>query len=526
MNMFAVSFSLGRCLGCKIFVASLSILLVLASCHTSFAAVTGTADFFPSPPVDMSSLQVGTNGYGTLRIDGGSTFNSSSVGIGSSNSGFGRATVTDPGSIWTMSNLSIGQGGVGQLEVSNGGVAIINSTTFLGTSSSGKAEVTVTGAGSLLQFGSQISVGESGNGKLTIADDAFVNVPNSQTRIGGAGQLQFKGGLLRTDYLENRGIISGNGSIEVSCCGTNFNYGRIQVNPGDHLEYRSFSNFTSQNYGDILIYGGEIEHLSRLQNNVQGNQRGLIELSDGVLRTGQVGSEFGEPQLANRGLLAAVAGENHVYGTVRNEFDGDIVVTNNSQLMFHHDVVGYSNSTISVSAGSNAIFLQDLTLNGGTLLADLTGTAGFGHVEVIGDFQFFGSLEVHVAEGFSPQLGDTFPLATVTGTITGTPNLDQLPSLTSGLAWEVQTDDYKVVLAVTAAPPLPGDFDSDNDVDGRDFLAWQRDPNVGSLGEWQENYDSTEGLATVVTVPEPAFAGLLAACLGTIAMARSTNRES
>jgi hypothetical protein len=49
----------------------------------------------------------------------------------------------------------------------------------------------------------------------------------------------------------------------------------------------------------------------------------------------------------------------------------------------------------------------------------------------------------------------------------------------------------------------PGDFDSDGDVDGRDFLVWQRNPSVGDLADWQANYGAgTLGAAT--SVPEPA----------------------
>jgi hypothetical protein len=38
----------------------------------------------------------------------------------------------------------------------------------------------------------------------------------------------------------------------------------------------------------------------------------------------------------------------------------------------------------------------------------------------------------------------------------------------------------------------PGDFDQDGDVDGRDFLLWQRNPSVGNLSDWQNNYGSDE----------------------------------
>lgn len=55
----------------------------------------------------------------------------------------------------------------------------------------------------------------------------------------------------------------------------------------------------------------------------------------------------------------------------------------------------------------------------------------------------------------------------------------------------------------------PGDFDSDGDVDGRDFLTWQRNPSVGSLAEWQTAYDEFGGLAAA-TVPEPQTLLLIA----------------
>ena len=42
-----------------------------------------------------------------------------------------------------------------------------------------------------------------------------------------------------------------------------------------------------------------------------------------------------------------------------------------------------------------------------------------------------------------------------------------------------------------AGSPLAGDFDVNGDVDGLDFLAWQQDPNVGLLSNWETNYGTT-----------------------------------
>ena len=53
------------------------------------------------------------------------------------------------------------------------------------------------------------------------------------------------------------------------------------------------------------------------------------------------------------------------------------------------------------------------------------------------------------------------------------------------------------------------DFDEDGDVDGRDFLKWQRGESpmslsAGDLNDWQTNYGMSGGLAAVGAVPEPS----------------------
>ncbi len=52
-------------------------------------------------------------------------------------------------------------------------------------------------------------------------------------------------------------------------------------------------------------------------------------------------------------------------------------------------------------------------------------------------------------------------------------------------------------------PSCGGDFNGDGDVDGRDFLLWQRDSSVGNLVDWHTNYGAPLG-AAAAAVPEPA----------------------
>ncbi|MDZ4657429.1 MAG: spondin domain-containing protein [Bythopirellula sp.] len=77
----------------------------------------------------------------------------------------------------------------------------------------------------------------------------------------------------------------------------------------------------------------------------------------------------------------------------------------------------------------------------------------------------------------------------------------------------VATFDLRLV-EVAELVVLPGDFDLDGDVDGRDFLLWQRggSPNAFSatdLAAWQNNHGSPPPLAASLTVPEPNTAILL-----------------
>lgn len=68
-----------------------------------------------------------------------------------------------------------------------------------------------------------------------------------------------------------------------------------------------------------------------------------------------------------------------------------------------------------------------------------------------------------------------------------------------------------------------GDFDGDSDVDGADFLAWQKGYpgtfTAGDLADWQGNYGTGTAVAAVGAVPEPAAVVL---ALGGVLMLAAT----
>jgi hypothetical protein len=83
---------------------------------------------------------------------------------------------------------------------------------------------------------------------------------------------------------------------------------------------------------------------------------------------------------------------------------------------------------------------------------------------------------------------------------------------------------HQQVIAEIGNVPIPGDFDLDNDVDGADFLEWQRGSSptplsASDLADWQNNYGFGTLVATSV-VPEPS-ALLLLTVLGALTFRRS-----
>jgi len=82
-------------------------------------------------------------------------------------------------------------------------------------------------------------------------------------------------------------------------------------------------------------------------------------------------------------------------------------------------------------------------------------------------------------------------------------------------------------------PADPGDFDTDGDVDGKDFLSWQRgaSPNplsASDLAVWEANFGTSPGplAGASAAVPEPGSAALLGIALGALALVRLRGKKA
>jgi T5SS/PEP-CTERM-associated repeat protein len=461
------------------------------------AALTATGDVLPNPLVPNQSIQIAStsNGAGFLTIDSGTSFVSNSVQIGSNSTGLGIATVTGAGSAWSTLGMDLGSSGYGKLEIRNGAF-FSGSTQFrLGNNSGGSGTLVVQDPGTVMQLNTSLIVGSSGEGLMQLGNGAIVNLVNNTTTIGSQGRLEMSGGLLRTNQLTNNGTLVGDGEVYIQSTTTMTNNGRINANSGDRL-YLSGPTGPLQNNGEIGTEGGEIEFVRPISNLTSNGTAAQITLRNGIIRFATAGtSTIG---LTNAGVLASTGGENDVYGRIENNSNGDIGVTNSSVLTFHHDVSSSNGSTITVFPGSVAVFLQDLTVSGGGLiLANIAGTndnTGFGRVEVVGTATINGVVQASLAQGFTPQEGDTFQLLSA-GSIAGTPTLGTMPALPNGLSWDLDVQANRMLLSVI----LAGDYNGDGHVDAADYTIWR--DTLGSTTDLRADGNGNH----VIDTPDFAF---------------------
>ena len=163
--------------------------------------------------------------------------------------------------------------------------------------------------------------------------------------------------------------------------------------------------------------------------------------------------------------------------------------------------------------GKLSITCDFSNLDEGTLAIQLGGTTAITQYDVLATTRFAfldGTLEVTLTGGFVPAIGNMFTFLTtgVNGVFGEFENL----VLPAGFQWDVDYLADSVVLQVLGLG-TSGDFDGDGDVDGRDFLVWQRNPSVGNLADWQANYGNGP-FSAATSVPEPSALVLVICAIG------------
>ena len=94
----------------------------------------------------------------------------------------------------------------------------------------------------------------------------------------------------------------------------------------------------------------------------------------------------------------------------------------------------------------------------------------------------------------------------------------EIEAVSSGAAPDL-LDFYEGLGFLLPSAGIPGDFDGNGRVDADDFLAWQRNPALGDLADWEANYGLPLS-ASAEAVPEPFSATMLLVGTCSLAMLR------
>ena len=483
---------------------------------------------------------VGLGGVGTIKIANSGSVHILTGGtiIGANTGSSGIVTVDGPDSFWEDEGyFQVGRGGTGTLNITGGGgVSSFNGAISLAVDFNGAA--TVAGAGSTWRIIDEFYVGHTGEGALSITGGATVSnrhgfighVDNSigtaavaganskWTNFGdlnvglfGSGELNITGG--GKVLADNGYIASGAGSsgaVTIDGAGSAWtNTNELAVgSSGDGTLNITGGGVVASTIGYIGRYAGSTGTVLIDGPGSRWNASGVFTMGNSI---GLFGVPTATLEVRNGGVLSAVGvggmtiaqygvvqGDGTIVGHVQN-FGGFIAPSSpGTSLGTLHITGSYTNSggaKLHVELASNSSF-DKLAVTG-------LMTLPFG--SIVGG----GTLEVSLAGGYVPQGSRSFDILDW-GSLSGAFDSVVLPTLGGTLVWDTSQLYTTGVLSVTgpAATPLAADFDEngvvngadlarrkagfrtgathlqgnadgDADVDGADFLTWQR--QLGSV---------------------------------------------
>ncbi len=501
-------------------------------------AVTGSLAVDGAFDLALSSLlhgEITKNGPGTLVFgQAGAIINSLTVNAGAVRV---DAAVTFAAGLTNSATLLLG---TPTLTVNGAGFDNQSSLSLAGNTLAGSGPVVNSG---LISGHGTISAPLANAGGTLRVVGGTMNVTSA---FSNSGVIRLDGGAgLVGGAITNTGLIQGDGAIANPL--TNAAGGELRADPGKSL---TFTGSGHSNAGQIRLLGGALDFQAALTNDagafISGNGSLLTDglTNHGTMNFAGTANIVGDVTNSATGkVISGGGGATIFYDDVINQ--GEIRTSTNGFTVFFGAVSGGGTFT-----GTGTVnFEGDLNPGNSPAAASFAGDVGFGpaasvgielgglmpsaqydRLVVAGSVSLAGTLAVSLIDAgagvFAPAAGDSFDILDW-GSLSGSFASIQLPTLT-GLQWDLSklyTDGRLLVAPVFAADfdedgdvdkfDLPrwrtgfglsgsathmqGDADGDHDVDGDDFLIWQR-----QLGSGPPVFGAAD------VVPEPSTRVLLA----------------
>lgn len=420
--------------------------------------------------------------------------------------GTGQAIISNSGSNWTHYDLN--SNSLGELSVTNG--ASVHTTNLARIS----GPITITDTGSVWNVGGLVM--SAGSASVVVADGGQVNVmgeyflpfpgvdpilfENQGVRMSNGSLLTIRGGTFTTNYFTsfNPGSLNfEHGTLNLSDSGLVVGAAGLM---GDAVDITSSSAINLSD--DVTVEAGATLTVAGTLSSASLNNNGNLTLVDTTLDqpvTSPAGSVMNV--IGDVTFNAAVSGAGDIFGSGTSTFNGGYNPGDSPAVVeIEHDIIFGAANTLTIElAGLLAGEFDALQIGGNATLA------GELSVELLGGFELDPHQEFLILDVAGERTGQFTDLEEgdnvgMFGEFGGLGNFGDTPLF---ISYE-GGDGNDVVLYTT--PTLEGDFDADGDVDGSDFLAWQRtDGTPEGLSDWQMNYGTPSNVsASAVSVPEPS----------------------
>ena len=475
---------------------------------------------------NLDNVVVGLNSTGnTLEVRSGGTLTSLRGFAGANAFSSGGITVSDPGSTWNASgSFFIGNSGSGSLQVLNGGVATTAGNSHLGFTASGTGDVNVSGAGSTLNVGVNLNIGGDdlaarGGGSVRIADGGAV-------KVGGATNLYSTGRLDLVNAATLTGVLNSFGGI-IRTVGNTTLTNAVHLNAGG-------VSVETNNLDGNAVFSGNINGAGGLtKSTVIGlTGKGTLTLSGTNTYSGPTTVNLGTLRVNGTNTSATTVTTGTLGGS--GAISGAVTIGNN---------VGDNDAIIAPGASVGTLGTGNLTLHADAVFAfeldsrndaaDQIAVTGTVSLNPGAFFTFTDLASCELRPGTSFTLIDNDGIDAIGGKFT---------NLAEGALFTIGPNTYRasyiggtgndLALTVPTSPFLDADFDKSSSVDGGDLALLQDNFGTGAMhGEGDADYDcdvdgadfltwqrqiGSPPLATAsIQAPEPAsFALVLLAAAG------------
>jgi hypothetical protein len=421
----------------------------------------------------------------------------------------------------------------------------------IGAEANGNGEVLADGSAQI-SAGSGISVSEANpsRGKLTVGGNALVVAGNSAGAGNAAQGVSDEGYFTLSVNVDSTAEVLIKDSGKVYARTLQQRNGKTDWRIQDNGEFHVFDtfHFAAPQLGVATVTGVPISgfdpvRASHISGGPAGSGFNLVIAGHGKM---SIDSAVDDGSGQNfKGL--AVAGGNNSGSLLTGGGEANIELRDQASFVIQQDLhLTAASSPTPVGASSrlrivgpdvdaqvkgnlymsyDPIF-QSANADPSTLNAVITGSS-HSTLVVGGEANIeFGNLAVELS-GYSPVGGESYTLISA-GSVKGSSFLNTdftLAALAAGLSWQVDVNPTNVILKVLGSAGIPGDYDGDHDVDGNDFLRWQRGESpspmsAGDLATWKMHFGQCASAAVAGAVPEPCGLLLIALATGVLAANR------